>query len=67
MNVRTIVVTTDLLLVLVLGVNDDLWDEVEEDVFEEGGGKVEFSPVVALFHDVEDVACMGMRVRRESG
>jgi hypothetical protein len=55
--IAPVVVLADLGEVLVAGVEDDVGDELGEDVFEEGGREVEDGPVVALFHDFEDVAC----------
>ena len=47
----------DLLLILGLGVLDDLGDEREEDVFEELEREDHLGPVVAELHGVEHVAC----------
>lgn len=45
----------NLLLILALGVDDDLRKEAREDVFEELGCEIEGSPVVSLFHDFQHV------------
>lgn len=46
---------TNLLFILLFGMLDDLWDEVEKDVFEEGDREDEFYEIVTLFQDVKDI------------
>jgi hypothetical protein len=55
-NVRTVIVVANLLLILVFGVDDDVWDELEEDVPKQLGGEDHRGPVMAEFHYIEDVA-----------
>ena len=69
--VTAVVVVTNLVLVLGLRVENDIGNEVGEDVFEELGlmtcpmtvtagaylgGELERSPIVAVFHDIQNVA-----------
>jgi len=54
--VPTVVVITDLLLVLGGRVHDDFGDEIEEDVFEEFGGHMERSPVMTGLHNLQHIA-----------
>lgn len=51
----TIIVTTDLFLVLGLRMNDDLRNQNSEHIFEQLNGEVHFCPVVTLFHDFEHI------------
>ena len=46
----------DLLLVLGLGVFDDLWNKRKEDVFKELEREDHLGPVMALLHRVKDIA-----------
>lgn len=46
----------DLLLILGLGVHDDLGKHLGKDVFEEFGSEDHLGPVVARLEDVKDVA-----------
>jgi hypothetical protein len=52
----TVVVASDLLLVLGLGVHDDLRREAEEDIVEEVGREVERDKVVSVLEDLKDIA-----------
>ena len=55
--VRTsVVVSSDLLLVLGLGVHDDLGRKGEEDVLEEVDGEVEGRKVVSVLEHLENIA-----------
>lgn len=54
--VTTVVVVANLLLILGSRVDDNLRNQVKEDVFEEFRREVEVSPIVAEFHNFEDVA-----------
>ncbi len=56
---RTVVVAADLLLILALGVHDDLGQHLCEDVVEELGGEDHLCPIVTGFENVEDIACTG--------
>lgn len=53
--VSSVVVVTDLVLVLALGVEDDIGNEVEKNVAEVVHSELEARPVVALLHNIEDV------------
>lgn len=61
----SVVVTSNLLHILRLGVHDDLGSEGEEHVFEEIQGKVEASEIVSVLEDLEDVAWR--RTRKKEG
>lgn len=54
--ITTVVVVANLLLILGSRVDDNLRNQVKEDVFEEFRREVEVSPIVAEFHNFEDVA-----------
>ena len=56
MMLHTIIVTTDLLLVLALRVDDDLGKKDGKHVFEELEGEVHFCPVMTLFENLKNVA-----------
>jgi len=53
--IASVIVVTNLLFVLALGVNDDFRQQVGEDIFEELRSEDHLCPVVSLFHDFEDV------------
>lgn len=53
--VSSVIVVADLVLVLVLGVEDDIGNEVEKNVAEVVGSELEERPVVALLHDCKDI------------
>lgn len=53
--VAAVVVRTDLLLVLGLGVEDDVDEEGEDDELEQVHGEGEVGPVVAVLQDLQDV------------
>jgi hypothetical protein len=54
-EVLTVVVTTDLLLILTLRMHYHLRDEVKKDIFEQFGCKGHLGPIVTLLHNVQDV------------
>jgi hypothetical protein len=53
---RTVIVFTNLLLVLVLGMEDNVGDELEKDVAEEFRSEDHFREVVAVLQGFEHVA-----------
>jgi len=46
----------NLLLVLALGMNNDFWNEVAENIFEKLRRKNHLGPIVTLLHNIKDVA-----------
>ena len=55
----TVVVVANLLLILALGVPEDIGNELGEDVLEELRGKDHLCPVVTGLENVEHVTCGG--------
>ena len=53
--ITTVVVVSDLLLILTTGVHDDLWYHSGQEEPEEAQGEAEVCPVVSVFHDLEGV------------
>lgn len=47
--------STNLLLILALWVDDDRGNEYSEDIFEQLPGEGHFGPVMTLFHDLKYV------------
>ena len=64
---RTIIVATNLLYVLLLGMGDDLGNEDGKNVFEELHSERHASPVVTLLHDVKNVTYYMLRVSQKVG
>ncbi len=56
MVISAVVVRPDLILVLVLGVEDDVRRKSKEDVAEEIPGEAEVGPVVSILHNIKAVA-----------
>lgn len=54
--ITTVVMVANLLLILGSRVDDNLRNQIKEDVFEEFRCEVEVSPIVAEFHNIEDIA-----------
>lgn len=52
----TIVVVSDLFLVLTFGVDNDFWEKFGDNVFEKLESESHLCPIVALLHDVENIA-----------
>ena len=53
---HTIIVATDLLLILALRMNDDLGNKDGKHVFEELQGEAHFCPVMTLLENLKNVA-----------
>lgn len=52
----TVIVIADLFFVLVLGVHDNVGNEIQEDIFEQFGCKIKLHPVMTLLENVEHIS-----------
>ena len=63
--ITAVVMVTNLLFILGSRVNDNLRNQVKENVFEEFRCEVEVGPIMAEFHNVENVAWEKMTCQPE--
>jgi len=60
----TVIMAADLLLVLTFRVQDDFGKKLSKNVFEQLRCEGHFRPIVALFHDIQNIPCPVIKNQR---